>query len=138
MSKAKAARQAEDDDVHEIYEIDPTRIDAVGQAANKTAFLLIKSVAPAREAFRRNAQRVRARRPKKKAKAKKARSRIAQPSAMAASAAPGYSHEIPATGTNEADSILRSVTGESGQTCGGMTRAGTPCRRPSGMCRDHN
>ncbi len=62
MSKARA--QKGDDAIHEIIEIDPTRIDAVSRPANRAgAFLLVKSVAPmspkARAAFAENAEAVR-------------------------------------------------------------------------------
>ena len=74
MSK-KALEAFDDGDVTEMFDLDPSRIDGVGQAANGTSFLLVKSVGSkfgrklspaARAAFARNAEAVRqGKRPRK-------------------------------------------------------------------------
>jgi hypothetical protein len=138
MSKNKVARKS-DDDVTEIFEIDPSRIDAVGQAATRLPFLLLKSVAPERD--KTAAKRaLRARKAAVRASAKRA----ARAALKAAEAMPNYSNpEIPATGIpGEAASILASVSGErTSGLCSAKTASGGMCQRPAatsgGACHHH-
>jgi hypothetical protein len=159
MSKAK---KGDEDDVTEIFEIDPSRIDGVGQAATRLPFLLIKSVAPAvkrkgskpttafgrnagrklspvaRAAFAQNAEAVRAGKRPQKGKADKRRRGAGR---VASKAASTYSSEIPATGPGESASIQAVLTGEQpGGMCSARTMNGAPCRRPAvagGKCHFH-
>lgn len=142
----------DDDDVTELTFIDPSRVDGVMTPATGSSFIVLKSRATprlspkTREAFRRNAERVRAGlkpgKSKKRPKAKKAvhRSRIAQP--VAVNAASGYSSEIPGSGPGEAASIEAVLTGSrSSGICAMRTASGGVCQRPSvagGPCHHHN
>lgn len=143
-----------DDEITEILEFDPDRIDAVLSPANGTPFLLLKSVAApsraaakakakfganaghrlspeAREAFILNAQRVRQGKKPKRGKADKQR-RGAGSVASKAALGMTYSQEVPATGcANESASILAAVTGESTGMCSARTANGLPCQRPA-------